>query len=172
MNPRQQQFDQLVRTLSADLYRFAYWLSRDPALAQDLVQECFVRAWKALDDLKDPVAAKAWLCTIVRREYARTFERKRVDTTDLDDVQISDSAPAADALSQVEQVRRAIGQLEPKYREPLVLQVLGGYSCLEIAGQLGISESAVMTQVFRARQKLKAILDGSRSTQGKVYELR
>lgn len=169
---RQKQFDALVRSHSAELYRFACWLCRDQAQAHDLVQETFMRAWRAMDDLRDPVAVKSWLFTIVRREHARTFERKRLDTEDLDDLHIEDTAPAADEQSQVEQMRRAIGQLEPKYREPLVLQVLGGFSCQEIADQLGITESAVMTQVFRARQKLKLILEGSRTTEGRLYELR
>lgn len=141
-------------------------------MAQDLVQETFMRAWRALDDLRDPVAARSWLLTIVRREHARTFERKRFETQDIDDTPIEDHAPGADEQSQIEQMRRAMHQLEPKYREPLVMQVLGGFSCLEIADQLGISESAVMTQVFRARQKLKSIMDGSSRTEGRIYELR
>lgn len=172
MMTRQQQFDDLVHRYSADLYRFACWLSRDQALAHDLLQETFMRAWRAMDDLRDPVAAKAWLFTIVRREHARTFERKRLDTEDLADLAIEDTAPAADEQSQIDQLRQAMSQLETKYREPLVLQVLGGFSCQEIADQLGITESAVMTQVFRARQKLKLILEGSRTPEGRVYELR
>lgn len=172
MTQRKRQFDALVRSLSGELYRFAYWLCKDSALAQDLVQETFMRAWRALDDLRDPVAARSWLMTIVRREHARTFERKRFDTQDIADTPIEDSAPSADEQSQIDQMRKAMAGLEPKYREPLVMQVLGGFSCLEIAEQLGISESAVMTQVFRARQKLKSIMDGTGRTEGRIYELR
>jgi RNA polymerase sigma-70 factor (ECF subfamily) len=172
MMTRQKQFDALVRSHSSELFRFACWLTRDQAQAHDLLQETFMRAWRAMDDLRDPVAVKAWLFTIVRREHARTFERKRLDTEDLTDLQIEDTAPSADEQSQIDQLRHAIGQLDRKYREPLVLQVLGGFSCQEIADQLGITESAVMTQVFRARQKLKANLEGSRNTEGRVYELR
>jgi RNA polymerase sigma-70 factor (ECF subfamily) len=51
-----------------------------------------------------------------------------------------------------------------------VLQVLGGFSCEEIARQLGITEAAVMTQVFRARQKLKSMLDGE-EREAEVYGL-
>jgi RNA polymerase sigma-70 factor (ECF subfamily) len=61
-------------------------------------------------------------------------------------------------------------QLDPKYREPLLLQVLGGFSCDEIARELNITPAAVMTQVFRARQKLKVILAGGKP-QGDVVEL-
>ena len=55
-------------------------------------------------------------------------------------------------------LRAAIARLEAKYREPLVLQVIGGFSCTEIAALLGLGEAAVMTQLFRARQKLKGQL--------------
>ena len=67
-------------------------------------------------------------------------------------------------------VRRAMARLEAKYREPLLMQVLGGFSCEEIAAELGSTPGAVMTQVFRARQKLKAALGGY-GEEARVYEL-
>ena len=169
MKAKRAAFDQLVRRLNADLYRFAYWLSRDQALAQDLVQESFLRAWRSLADLRDEKAAKAWLMTIVRREHARMFERKVPTIDDIADLVIEDQdTPSAFEMSEIQEMRDAIGRIEDKYREPLLLQLVGGFSCEEIAEQLGISASAVMTQLFRARAKLKALLRGS---QGKVHEL-
>ena len=55
-------------------------------------------------------------------------------------------------------LRQGILQLAPKYREPLLLQVVMGYSCDEISKELGVSKSAVMTQLFRARGQLKTQL--------------
>jgi RNA polymerase sigma-70 factor (ECF subfamily) len=159
---RQQQFDALVRAHSGDLYRYAFWLCSQDALAQDLVQETFLRAWRALDTLRDDVAARAWLTTILRREHARLYERKSVPTSDIDDMDLGDDAPGPEHRGEDAVLRAAIARLDAKYREPLVLQVLGGYSCAEIAEQLAISESAVMTQVFRARQKLRALMDTTR----------
>ena len=63
-----------------------------------------------------------------------------------------------------------MASLPPRYREPLLLQVVMGYSCAEIAGHLGISKSAVMTQLFRAREKLKTRLQQDGVT-GNVHEL-
>ena len=57
-------------------------------------------------------------------------------------------------------LRRALAALPDEYREPLLLQVLGGYSSEEIAELLGIKAGAVMTRLSRARQKLRARLDG------------
>lgn len=149
-----------MRAYSGELYRYAYWLCGQDALAQDLVQETFLRAWRSLDGLRENVAAKAWLTTILRREHARLYEKKPLPTTDIAELDLGDSAPGPEHLGEDAVLRAAIARLEPKYREPLVLQVLGGFSCSEIARELGIGEAAVMTQVFRARQKLRAMLDG------------
>lgn len=161
---KQRQFDALVRAHATDLYRFAYWLCGEDARAQDLVQETLLRAWRALDSLRDGAAAKPWLLTILRREHARGFERKRFDLSELDD-DLADDTPAMDPerAGSDAQVRAAILQLEPKYREPLLMQVLGGFSCEEIAAELNCKPGAVMTQLFRARQKLRAVFDGGAS---------
>lgn len=170
VSTRQQQFEALVRAHSGELYRYAYWLSGESALAQDLVQETFMRAWRSLDSLRETVAAKSWLTTILRREHARLFERKPMPTTDLADLDLTDTGPGPERIGEDAVMRSAIAKLEPKYRDPLVLQVLGGFSCDEIARELGITEAAVMTQVFRARQKLKAMLDGE-EREAEVYGL-
>jgi RNA polymerase sigma-70 factor (ECF subfamily) len=158
---RQQQFEALVRAHSGELYRYAYWLCGQDALAQDLVQETFLRAWRSLDALRENVAAKAWLTTILRREHARLYERKPMPATDITELELTDNAPGPEHHGEDAVLRAAIAKLDAKYREPLVLQVLGGFSCEEIAHQLELSEAAVMTQVFRARQKLRALLDGN-----------
>ena len=168
---RRQLFEALVHAHSSELYRYAFWLCGQDALAQDLVQQTYLRAWRSLDALRDDVAARPWLATILRREHARLYERKPMPAVDLDGIELRDEAPGPEHLGEDAVLRAAIARLEPKYREPLVLQVLGGYSCSEIAIQLGISESAVMTQVFRARQKLRAMLDG-RETEAMPHGLR
>ncbi len=170
MSAKQSQFDALVRATSGDLYRYGYWLCRDGALAQDLVQETYLRAWRALDDLRDTKAAKAWLITILRREHARLYERRRPETEAVDESYADTGANAVpEASGEDAAVRAAIGALDRKYREPLLLQVLGGFSCEEIANELGLTPAAVMTQLFRARQKLKARLGGQ--SPGVIHEL-
>jgi RNA polymerase sigma-70 factor, ECF subfamily len=158
-NSRQLAFDGLVRSLSPDLYRFAFWLCKSRALAQDLMQECFLRAWKSAEDLRDIKSAKAWMMTILRREFLRTFERKQFDLTDLEDIDIADTAtPGLDEQNDSAQLRQLIGKLESKYRIPLMLQVLGGLSGAEIAAEIGSNEATVNTQLFRAREQLKTMI--------------
>src|SRR5258708_2225595 len=154
---KQRQFDALVRCYSGDLFRYAYWLCGEEALAQDLVQETFLRAWKSLDSLRETAAAKAWLITILRREHARLYERKTPQLVDVDDVEVADERDALnpEAAGEDGLIRAAMHRLDAKYREPLLLQVLGGFSCEEIARELNISSAAVRTQMFRARRKFK-----------------
>ncbi len=168
---RQRRFDALARQYSDDLFRFAVWLCGNHALADDLVQETFLRAWKALDSLKDVGAAKSWLITILRREFARTFERKVPPLTDIDNVVVTEELELApDDQTERNLLRQAMLKLEVKYREPLVLQVLMGLSIAEIADQLDLTESAVMTRVFRAREKLKDQLQPG-IEKGNIHEL-
>lgn len=152
---RRQRFDRLVAAHRADLYRYAFWLSGDAALAEDVVQDAMVRAWRSLDALRDDAAAKPWLLTIVRRENARFFERKRLETVDIDALV---GAPTLKLASEDDtdhdDLVRAMADLEPDYREPLVLQVLFGYSTKEIADMMGLSNGAVLTRLHRARKKL------------------
>jgi RNA polymerase sigma-70 factor, ECF subfamily len=151
-------FQALCQKLRPDLLRFAYWLCHDHALAEDVVQESMLRAWKAQDSLRDEKTAKPWFLTIVRRELARTFERKRFTTVDVDDL-IAEEAPALAVGNQddLEEMRAAIFTLPLEYREPLVMQALLGYSTAEIASELELSVPAVLTRLFRARHQLRTL---------------
>ena len=139
-----------------DMYRYAAWLSRDRTVAEDVVQESLLRAWKSLDSLRDDAAAKHWLLTIVRRENARYFERRRLETVDVDDLTPSQEALLANQPDhELDDVREAIFRLGDDYREPLVLQVLMGYSTNEIGELMGLRQGAVLTRLHRARLKLR-----------------
>jgi RNA polymerase sigma-70 factor (ECF subfamily) len=156
-------FDALCMPFRADVFRFVYWLCRDRTLAEDVVQETLLRAWRSLDALSDDKAAKPWLLTIARRELARVFERKRFPTVDIDAAnEAQHEALAVNDGHEVDEMRRAILRLDVIHREPLVLQVLMGYSTEEIAKHLDISVPAVLTRLFRARQVLRQQLVGGK----------
>jgi len=161
MTEPQFQFEALVRAHGAELYRVAFWLCRQREVAEDLVQETFLRAWRSLKDLREASKVKAWLMIILRREHARLYERKQHEQVDLADFEIEDMNVTAHAeQAEIRELRAAIFSLDAKYREPLAMQVIGGFSVDEIASALGLTPAAVMTQVFRAREKLKASLVG------------
>lgn len=157
---RRQRFDRIVGVFHQDMYRYAAWLCRDKAIAEDVVQEALLRAWKSLDALRDDAAAKPWLLTIVRRENARYFERRRLETVDIDNLTASQAALLAEQPNEeLDDLRAAIYELDDDYREPLVLQVLMGYSTNEIAELMELKQGAVLTRLHRARHKLREIVE-------------
>jgi RNA polymerase sigma-70 factor (ECF subfamily) len=161
LDPRRRRFERLCEPLRADLYRFAFWLARDRSIAEDVVQETLLRAWRSLEALADDNSAKPWLLTIARREHARLHERKRLVTVDVDALSTAED-PALGRSDDHESadVRAAIFALPDEYREPLVLQVLLGYSTDEIAVHLGLTNGAVLTRLCRARQRLRTVVLG------------
>lgn len=151
-----QEFDALVRTLMPDLYRYALWLSRDPAIAEDVVQEALLRAWRSVDKLRETAAAKGWLLTIIRRENARWFQRQPARALDVDEVSGMEQALCTPDLdTDVLDMRRAIAGLSGDFREPLVMQVLLGMKADEIADVMELSSGAVLTRLYRARKELR-----------------
>jgi RNA polymerase sigma-70 factor (ECF subfamily) len=160
MSARHHRFEALVGALLPDLYRYAYWLCRDRARAEDVVQETLVRAWRSLESLRDERSAKPWLITILRRELARSYERVQPELVDIDDHElVGDLGESGEQACDAIAVRRAMAQLEPEYREPLVMQVLLGYSIEEIAKAMEMNPATVLTRLFRARKKLATVLE-------------
>lgn len=150
---RRHEFEHAVRAYGADLYRYAYWLCRDRHTSEDVVQEAFARAWKAWGELRELAQAKSWLMTIVRNETMRFFAARRAELPahELNEAEL----PALPSFEAGVEISEMLALLPLTYREPLLLQVLGGFSCAEIATMLGTSEGAVMTRLTRARQALR-----------------
>jgi len=159
MTNKQRKYDLLIEAHSQDLYKYALWLCKNKEMAEDVMQETYLRAWKSLDSLREPKAAKGWLFTIFRREHARQFERKQLPYQDVEvmDV-IVDQKVGYDDSAEAFALRNALKKLAQDYREPLEMQVLGGFSCQEIADILNLSPNAVMTRLFRARKKMRELL--------------
>lgn len=155
---REARFNEVIGVYMDDLFRYAYWLSGDRAVADDLVQETLVRAWKSLDKLNDTQAAKGWLLTILRRENARRFERKRPQESGVPTEELAATRRDYDTSTEAFVLRRALEKLPVEYREPLLMQVIHGYSQKEIAAHLGISVAGAGTRLFRAREKMREML--------------
>ena len=145
-----------MAALAKDVYRYAYSLCRNQAQAEDLAQETFLRAWRFLPGLRDDSKAKSWLFTTVRREFARQFERYQPIMEELD----PERTPALEQDDmETWMLQRSIQNLPAKYRDVLLLQVIGGYTGEEIAETLEIPRATVNTRLFRARAKLRRCLE-------------
>ena len=158
---KREDFEALVRAYSAELYRYGYWLARDRFTAEDLVQETFARAWNGWRGLRDAKAAKKWLYTILRNEHARLYEKKRLDIADEEDLDLIEDRRLGAATAEFE-LREALRALPAAYREPLILQVIGGFSCEEIAKIMELTPGATMTRLSRARLALRRLSEDPR----------
>ncbi|GAB6070995.1 sigma-70 family RNA polymerase sigma factor [Thiomicrorhabdus hydrogeniphila] len=153
-------FEQLVSAYANDLYRYAYWLCKQKPLAEDLVQETFSRAWKSIDSLKDEKAAKAWLITILRRENARLYEKYQPQLLELEESLAEDDYHNEPSYHlEKDQLHYMILKLPIEYKEPLILQVMWGFSGDEIAAELNLKLPTVNTRLFRARKQLKQMMN-------------
>lgn len=159
---RTAEFEAILTELRPDLFRYAFWLTHDPTVAEDAVQEALLRGWRSWHKLRDGQALKPWFLTIVRRECARIYARKRIETRDLDALSSAEQALIATSPddAQLAELRSAMLALHPAYREPLVLQVIMGFSADEIADVMGIKRGAVLTRLCRARKTLAERLNG------------
>ena len=149
----------MLESCRGELTRFATWLARDRAIAEDIVQEALLRAWRARTDLRDRAAVRSWLFTIVRREHARLYERKQLPLVCIDACVARQDPELVlyDEDPQIDELRRALLRLSDDYRVPLIMQVMGGFTTAEIASELGITVNAVLTRLFRARNQLREI---------------
>lgn len=147
-------FEELIRRHAADLFRYAYWLARDRHRAEDVLQEALIRGWRAYPRLRETAAAKAWLFSIVRNEFLRAAAKDALEPGSLDGIDLPDERVTDEGV----EMREALLALPVSYAEPLALQVLGGFTCAEIASLLNTTEGATMTRLTRARQALRRLV--------------
>ena len=164
---RQGAFEKAVGGCLEDLYRYAYWLCRERWQSEDLVQETVLRAWRSWPGLREHRAVRGWLFKILYREFARALPRGRVQIVPLDELVIEPEVHADPVLGL--DMLRALAGLDEQSRHALLLQVLGGFSCADIAETLGTSEGAVMTRLTRARQAMRRVLQAGEPA-GEVNE--
>ena len=158
MSHAQQRYEALVRAYTPDLYRYAYWLCHSKSIAEDLVQDTLLRAWKNLSQLQEAKAARAWLLTILRHENARRFERKQFEYSDVEQDSLEDPQQSPEQGVATDRLHRLILELPQDYREPLVMQLLLGMTGDEIATVLQLNLNTVNTRLFRGRAQLRARL--------------
>jgi len=154
----------LVHDYSGLLYRVALSLVRNPAEAEDVVQDVFLRVLERKRELAAIVDLRPWL---VRIAWNLALDRyRRVRPRQMDDLfaeaLVSADLPADQALDEAGRIRQVLGAIERlpgKEREALLLSAMDELSTVEIAAVLGRSESSVRSLLFRARAHLRQRLE-------------
>ena len=144
---------------AADVHRFALYLCGNPALADDLTSETFLRAWSSSSPIRE-ASVKAYLFTIVRHAYLSELRRSSRHT-ELSDA-IASPAPGQDVRFESEAaldtVLRALRTLPEVERAALLMRTQSGMSYAEIAEILQLSAANAKVKVHRARLKLAALI--------------
>lgn len=149
-----QTFSVQVKRMERQLYRIAMSYVANETDAADAVQEALLRAWAARGTLRNEALFGTWLTRILINE-CKTLLRKRRRAIPMAE---PPEQGVAESPEDDRAVREALFQLPVKYRVPLVLNVLDGYTMREIAGILRLPEGTIKTRVSRAKQKLKTVL--------------
>lgn len=160
-------FEELFYLYREDVFRFSYLVVRDATLAQDVVQEAFLKVFKSIGKFQFRSSFKSWLYRVVVNE-AITLLRRRKIKEDLDptpDISLGPAArnashawqPEEAALESEERhlLRWAIGQLDPVHRSVVVLKYFHEFSDTEIAAVIGCPAGTVKSRLHRARELLR-----------------
>ena len=143
-------------------YNFARWLVRNNQDAEDIVQESFLKAYNALDGFRGG-DSRVWMLAIVRNTSMNFLRKRKPESVEELTREPRDPAPNPESgvmeRARRKEVRSAIAQLAPEFREPLILRELEELSYKEIAAVLQIPMGTVMSRLSRARNLLLAELN-------------
>lgn len=141
---------------SSAVYRTAFAYCKNSADAEDIVQETFIKRFRTDIDFPDDKAEKAWLMKVAANKCRDMFRSARYryfhNSVPLDEAELVYETPEESA------VYHAVMELPPKYRIVIHLYYYEGYTVTETAKIIGKSETAVQTQLYRARKLLKKTL--------------
>ena len=159
-NSPEERIDRLIRDYERDLLRLCCVYLRDISLAEDAVQETFIKAYKGLSAFRGESGEKTWLyriainaCKDMRRgSWFRVVSRE----VNLDELQIPARGPEGARSALAEEIMR----LPRKYREVIVLYYYEDMKLAEIAKTLGVSAMTVSRRIDKARNLLKDLLKG------------
>lgn len=146
---------------AAAVYRVARSVVRDPGLAEDVVQETIIRAWRSRDQLRDSRSERVWILRIAHNTAVSCLRRIRDEATDPsllpDRPTRSDPGDQIAARDELGRMAQALGRLDELSRSIVVLRDLEGMSYEEIAATLEVSMATVKTRLLRARRELQRV---------------
>ena len=170
------------------LFSTAVRMTRNRSDAEDLVQETYLKAWRAFDRFEQGTNLRAWLFRIMTNTYINKYNaaQRRPTETELDDVEelylyrrlgtIDQSRMSASAEDQMmelftdDEVKNAIEELPEAFRLPLLLADVDGFSYKEIAEMLDVPIGTVMSRLHRGRKAMQKRLYDYARDRGLVDE--
>jgi RNA polymerase sigma-70 factor, ECF subfamily len=147
-------FESLVRDYQGDVFRFAYHLTRNRATAEDVTQEAFLRAYRALRTYRGQAKFTSWLLRIVRNCAVDAYRKTRRETPSAPDEGLADRTASSPAAEERARINDAIRRLPMPLREPFVVIEVLGFSYQQTSVILGLRVGTVKSRMHRARAAL------------------
>lgn len=145
-------FTSLIRLHARLVWAQLQGMARDPAWVEDLCQETFLRAWRAIQTLEEDGAFRPWLLSIARR-LCWDFQQRESRRPDVEQKAAPPAEPPAEDRGEL--LRRALGELPERYRLPLTLRYVEGMGYGEISRQLGLTNGSLRGLLARGVKQLR-----------------
>ena len=159
---QRKKFEQCIEACAGSLYRVAFRLTGNATLANELVQETYLNAWRSIDSLKDTNKLRSWLFAIMRNQYSKIVikENKAISTTDqIEGIGTAETTRRQELQQELRRaVQEAVNELDEKHRLPVLLVSMEGMTVDQAAEILQIPRGTVLSRLSRGREKLKLIL--------------
>lgn len=167
-------FEKLVLAYQKPVYNLALRMTGNPDDAFDLTQEAFIRAWRAMDQVRADAAFSSWMFRLTSNvciDFLRAVKRRRTVSLTFEDeegeqqLDLPDPSPDPEAcviaMADRKAVEQAMNELMVEHRQILTLRIINDLSYQQIAEILGVAEGTVKSRISRAREALRKKLEQS-----------
>lgn len=164
-------FDILYQKYHQDLYRFLFYMVKNKELAEDLVQEVYIRVLKAYDRFEGKSSEKTWLFSIAKNVAIDHFRKQKgwkqwlLEKLDFSAAQVRDQMPLPEELAQqketIQRMYECLDQCTVDQKMVIILRYIHELSISETAEVLSWTESKVKTTQHRAIKALKKLMDAT-----------
>jgi RNA polymerase sigma-70 factor, ECF subfamily len=156
-------FELLVRRLEVPAYKLAMLLTKDADLAQEVVQEAFVRAWQSAKTPRDTLGFRRWLYRIIVNLVRDEQRRRRRLAAEAPSIVATDPSTEVDRRFALAELASAFAQLSPRQQQVLYLRFFSDLSYAELAHVVGTPQLALRVGVHRSLRKLRSLMEAGKA---------
>ncbi|MFV0484682.1 MAG: RNA polymerase sigma factor [Candidatus Saccharimonadales bacterium] len=151
------EFEGIYDEFFLDVYKYIVKLTRDPSIAEDIVQDTFIKALGSLDSIRDETKIKSWLLSIAKNTYLSRVSRdaKTISLQDIEVISLKDQYAELADKDSARCVRKILHEMKEPYKETFYLRVFAGLSFREIAEVFEKNEDWARQTFHRSRLLIK-----------------